>query len=120
MRSKNYYKAIFYSLLLIIFILAVIPDINELPEITKFSDKFNHFIAFFTLALLIDLSYSYKSLSWKISLLIFYELLIEFIQYFLPHREFSLFDLLADFAGLLLFFLIMRGLRKLNSSYHVR
>ena len=110
LKSKsNYFKVLFYGVLLIIFILATIQDTNKLPEITKLSDKLNHLIAFFTLALLIDLAYSNKSLFWKFNFLILYGSLIEFVQYFLPYRESSLYDLAAGIAGLLFYF-IVRGL----------
>ncbi|MEW6215902.1 MAG: hypothetical protein AB1478_11990, partial [Nitrospirota bacterium] len=73
LKSKNnYFKALFYSVLIIIFILAIIPDTKELPDITKFSDKLNHLVAFFTLALLINLAYPNKSPLWKFSFLILY------------------------------------------------
>jgi VanZ family protein len=112
-QRHNYFKILFYIGLLAVFILAVIPDTNELPEITKLSDKLNHLAAFFTLAILIDLAYSTKSFLWKFDFLILYGLFIESIQYFLPYREFSLYDLAANIAGLLFYF-IVRELKKLN------
>jgi VanZ family protein len=112
-KRRNYFKILFYIGLLVIFILAVIPDTDKLPEITKLSDKLNHVAAFFTLAILIDFAYSNKSFLWKFNFLVWYGLLIESIQYFLPYREFSLYDLAADIAGLLFYFTV-RELKKLN------
>jgi len=106
--SGNYFRALFYGVSLVVFILAIIPDTNELPEITRLNDKLNHLAAFFILAILIDLAYSSKSFLWKFNFLVWYGLLIEFIQYLLPHREFSLLDLTADISGLLFYFFIRR------------
>lgn len=113
LKSKsNYLKVFFYSFLVLVSILAVIPDTDELPEIAKISDKLNHFVALFISALLLDLAYSDKGLLRKFSFLALYGLLIEIIQYFLPYREFSLGDLAADISGLLIYFSLSK-VRKL-------
>ena len=69
-------------------------------------DKVNHIMAFFVLAGLADRAYPGPSpgRGWHkwVSVLSF-GLFIEATQYFLPYREFSLWDLGADGIGILLY-----------------
>lgn len=115
-KNTAYFKAIFYFVLLTVFILSIIPDTEKLPEITRLSDKLNHVAAFFTLALLIDFAYPFHSLLWKFNFLFWYGLFIECIQYFLPYREFSLLDLGADLFGLSMYFLMMKVRKAILST----
>ena len=110
-QAVPYGKICFYFALLSIFVLAVMPKAEELPDVTKISDKLNHLVAFVVLALLIDWAYPQKRLSWKVALLSGYGLFIECVQYFLPYREFSLLDLAVDVAGVGAYFLTTRQLR---------
>lgn len=77
----------------------------DVSAVSHSNDKINHIAAFFTLALLLDLSFpNYRALAiGKISALLAYGLLIECIQYFLPYRSFSALDLLADTSACLLY-----------------
>jgi len=71
---------------------AVIDDAN---------DKVKHILAFYVLAFLAD--YSTPNIRFNLNkglLVLAYGLLIEVIQYFLPYRECSLFDLAADGFGI--------------------
>ena len=97
------------SLLLITFLATVE---LELPGITSVDDKFGHVLAFLYLAFLVDYSFptSRFNLS-KILPLLFYGIVIEVIQHFLPHRMFSLFDLLADGVGVVIYALLFQILR---------
>lgn len=68
------------------------------------NDKVGHTAAFLCLAFLLD--FAWPRHPWgpgKLLLLLGYGLLIELVQYFLPHRSFSLWDLAADGSGLLLY-----------------
>jgi VanZ family protein len=69
-------------------------------------DKVNHIMAFFVLTGLADRAYPGPSpgRGWRkwVSVLAF-GLFIEAVQYFLPYREFSLWDLGADGIGILLY-----------------
>ena len=111
-----YGKICFYFALLSIFVLAVMPKAEELPDVTKISDKLNHLVAFVVLALLIDWAYPQKRIPWKVALLSGYGLFIECVQYFLPYREFSLLDLAVDVAGIGAYFLTTRQLRGLRTE----
>ena len=70
-------------------------------------DKANHLLAFVVLLGLLDNAYPAKPL-WqrKVLPLLLYGVLIECVQAFLPHREFSLLDVLADGLGLLLYLIV--------------
>ena len=73
----------------------------EFTVVSSIYDKINHFIAFFVLALLLDFSFpNFNFNMFKIILLITYGFSLEMIQHFLPHRMFSLIDVLADIVGL--------------------
>ncbi len=77
------------------------------------NDKVAHIGAFYVSGLLADFAFprSYFGFN-KILLLLGYGLLIEVVQYFLPYRDASMLDLLADASGLALyaltFFILMR------------
>ena len=69
-------------------------------------DKANHILAFLVLAGLADLAYpgSAPGRGWgKWVSLLAYGLFIETVQYFLPYREFSGWDLVADGIGIWLY-----------------
>ena len=70
--------------------------------IGNINDKLSHFLAFYTLAFLIDFSFPKNEFGYlKFFELLFYGLLIEIIQSVIPYRSFSLYDLLANATGLL-------------------
>ncbi|MCC7277110.1 MAG: VanZ family protein [Chromatiaceae bacterium] len=69
-------------------------------------DKANHILAFLVLAGLADLAYpgSAPGRGWgKWVSLLAYGLFIETVQFFLPYREFSGWDLVADGIGIWLY-----------------
>jgi VanZ family protein len=71
------------------------------PVVEDLNDKVSHILAFGTLAFLTDFSFPIRKFGLhKFLWLLSYGLLIEFIQYFLPYREASVFDVMADCAGL--------------------
>jgi VanZ family protein len=73
----------------------------EFTVVSSIYDKINHFVAFFVLALLLDFSFpNFNFNRFKIILLITYGFSLEMIQHFLPHRMFSLIDVVADIVGL--------------------
>lgn len=77
-------------------------------------DKINHFTTFLVLALLVDFSFPNSRFnSVKILLLVAYGFSLEVLQYFLPHRMFSLFDIVADSLGLLAYALLIPFIKKL-------
>jgi len=67
-------------------------------------DKLNHFVAFAVLAMLLDYSFPNKKFGlWKFGSLCGYGILLELVQYYLPDRFFSLFDICADGLGICLY-----------------
>ena len=74
----------------------------EFAVVSSSFDKINHILAFLVLALLVDFSFPNSRFNTdKIFPLIAYGISLEIIQYFLPHRMFSLFDIAADSLGLI-------------------
>jgi len=82
-----------------------------IPVAEDMNDKINHVIAFFLLALLVDLSFPAWSFRTKVLVLIAYGLSIEVAQAYLPYRSCSLFDLGADAGGLALYGICQPALR---------
>ena len=79
-----------------------------------FIDKLEHLSAFLVLAFLMD--FAFPAAPWnrqKFFLLLCYGLLLEIVQYFMPFREFSLWDLAADALGLLSYPLVTPLLKSL-------
>lgn len=86
----------------------------EFTFVSSSYDKFNHFFAFFILALLLDFSFPNSRFNTvKIIPLIAYGCSLEVIQHFLPHRMFSLFDIGADIIGLFAYALLIPFIKRL-------
>jgi len=73
-------------------------------------DKANHFTAFFVLYGLLKLGFGNLSAIAASALLLLYGVQIEVVQSFLPYREFSLLDVVADSVGIFLGFVALRYL----------
>jgi VanZ family protein len=79
-----------------------------------FTDKINHFTAFFVLSYCLDRGFpQLRFLIYKLAPLVLYGLLIELVQSLLPHRDFSLLDFLADCAAIGVYWLLRQPLRRL-------
>jgi VanZ family protein len=79
---------------------ATIQNGIEAPPVEN-GDKILHFLAFGTLALLVD--YAFPAIRFgaaKIILLIIYGLAIELVQSYLPYRSASAVDMFADILGI--------------------
>ena len=108
------FRLLYLLAIITIFILAIVPNYDLLPEVFSLSDKLNHTAAFFVLALLAYTARFEHAYRFQIFFLIGYAFFIEVVQYFLPTRFFSLSDVVADAAGIGLFLLLNRwsGFRK--------
>ena len=83
------------------------------PVVEDINDKVNHIFAFYVLALLADFSFPKDGFGLtKVLALLGYGLLIEMIQYFLPYRSSSFYDLAADGAGLFVYWISLPALRQ--------
>ena len=96
----------------------------DFPETIDVNDYLKHFIVFFGFAVLMDLAISrHPFWLWKGLPLLIYGAIIEIMQYFSPDRSFSVLDWLADFSGILLYFIVKVMLvwvdakRQSNSKY---
>lgn len=92
--------------------MAVVPA--PLPEGVNISDKLLHAMAFYVLLWLADSSWPDSGVNLcKVTLIFGYGALIEIIQFYIPYRDCSLLDLLADGAGMLVYPLTIPLLRRL-------
>ena len=74
-----------------------------LPSGINIWDKLSHSIAFAALALSAALGWPEKDFVRSVLLpLLLFGVFIEVIQYFIPGREFSLLDMLADAVGIII------------------
>ena len=97
---KILFVAAFYICLVAIEFLATTTIHIEVVE--SVWDKANHFVAFFTLYILLSLAYKKLSLKVKVGLLILFGIQIELVQSFIPQRYFSPLDVVADTIGILI------------------
>ncbi|NOX20823.1 MAG: VanZ family protein [Nitrospirae bacterium] len=77
------------------------------------SDKLVHFLFYSISVFLLFLSTrkrNFRNLLLIAAAVFFYSFLIEVIQYFLPFRSFSFFDLLANLSGIVFSSVIIFGL----------
>jgi len=89
------------------------PGDQPLPGI---DDSLQHAVAFFSLAVLALLGWPHRTLRSIACGLLLYGLWIEAVQWFLPWRECSLLDWLADGAGLLPALLLARAMAALRGE----
>ena len=79
----------------------------EFPPDLSVNDKLIHVVVFFGFALLMDMASSRNPFwLWKGLPLLIYGGGIEIAQYFTEFRSFSIADWFADFAGILLYYII--------------
>ena len=92
------YKIVFFATLAVIEYLATATVGVE--SVTLGWDKLNHVVAFAVLYVLISFSFKKLGTVYRVLLLFAFGLQIEIVQSFLPPREFSTFDVVADMAGI--------------------
>jgi len=78
---------------------------QSVPQAIPNSDKIGHILVFFILALLLFKSVDFNR-ARQMVLLLSYGIGVEIIQHFIPYRSGSVADVIADAAGLLLFYLL--------------
>ena len=101
--TKFYFKTIFFITAFAVFYLALAPS-DSVWFNFGLGDKFNHFIAFLTLSLLLNRSSSsYAKRLRNVTALFLFGLLIEIVQAFVAYRSSSIYDLAADLLGILTF-----------------
>jgi VanZ family protein len=101
--TKFYFKSIFFIAAFAVFYLALAPSDNVWLDF-GLGDKFNHFLAFFTLSLLLNRSSSsYEKRLRNVTALFLFGVLIEIVQAFIAYRSSSVEDLFADLLGIFTF-----------------
>jgi VanZ family protein len=100
---KRYYKIVFLITTLVVFYLAITASDTSWLN-SPYEDKINHFMAFFTLSLLLNRASSRPMARIRnVIALLSFGIFIEYVQSFLPYRDASMLDVLADLCGILLF-----------------
>ncbi len=89
-------RILFWSALFVIFYLAFSPDVDIGPDFDN-ADKLKHAAAFAVLTLLCLVGYRRRNV-WMQMLAI--GVFIEAVQYFLPYRDASFYDIIADAVGI--------------------
>lgn len=107
------FQAAFWFCIVVILFLATTEGSGDMPTLGW--DKLNHCFAFFVLFLLLELAHDWST-GLKIGFLCFFAIGIECIQYFLPTREFSLLDVIADIIGMGLYYILRKPLSAFNQS----
>ncbi len=115
---KNNQKLVFISFILVIVgitILSLIPPISKIN--LNETDKIGHFFAYAVLTLNGLMIQKYKSKKiWMILAFIIYGGLMEFLQGFVPGREVSIWDIVANTSGVLIGFALIQLLETLNTK----
>jgi len=108
------YKAMFYGCLVSIEYLAT--TTQQIKVIEHTWDKANHFIAFMTLYILLSFAYKHLSRKMKVLILLAFGMQIEIVQSFIPGRDFSGFDVVADSIGITIGFIVYYSYRRYKRS----
>lgn len=102
--SKNQFKIVFFISLIIVLYFALIPESSELLFDFKYFDKIKHILVFFLLSFLLNRASSDTSKRIRNSIALFiFGIFIEFLQFYMPDRQVSFSDLLANLIGILFF-----------------
>ena len=106
--NKTIFKILFFILVFLVFSLMTIPilpaDFHTFISFLGLNDKGEHFIAFLLLSFLLNRASDTRIHRLRnMAALLTFGIVIELIQAYIPERNASLFDVLADFAGILVF-----------------
>ena len=104
-----FYRLSFYLWFSFIFLVSIYPGnlINLVligdPTTHPGGDKVSHFLTYFVLGVLFNLSYKKNSFfKVMIGFLIFFSILMELLHMIIPNRFYENFDLLMNFLGLVI------------------
>ena len=81
------------------------------------ADKWIHFLSYFILLITGHISKIFSDNKKFILMLIIYSIFLETFQFFLPYRKFSILDILANLAGIMLGQLVVKKLNFFR-NYH--
>jgi len=119
-------RCLFYFSLFFLFLIYLLPGEliqfqknNELNAFKEFYGSIYHFFYFFFLTIAGLMSYIDKNFFIKTSIfLLILSILIEFLHLYVPNREFSLFDILANVSGFVLGFIIITLTKKYTKKWY--
>ncbi|HHH51134.1 MAG TPA: VanZ family protein [Campylobacterales bacterium] len=115
--KKKYYKVLFFITAFVVFVLAIVPD-DQIKLTVDNADKIKHFTAFFVLSFLLNrASSTIVHRLRNMGALLLFGISIEIVQLFLPARESSIEDVIADSVGILVFQLLLSIFRLLKHYY---
>lgn len=102
----------------LISILFLATTTKEIETIKHTWDKLNHILAFITLYMILSFAYKNLNTNLKFILLLFFGIFIEIVQYFIPSRDFSFYDIVAYFIGVFIGYLLYKFtlILKLNNQ----
>ncbi len=104
MNFKKFFKIIFFLYVITILSFSILPIKSD---VVTSSDKINHGIGFAVYFILYRLAFEKYTYFLIFITGCIVGVLIEFFQSFFPYRDSSIYDLLADIAGLFVGFLII-------------
>ena len=110
MKRVSWIRLILLASLIIVLILSLV-SASSIPNFAAFAyltDKLIHGIIYFYLAMLIFFSKFEISIIKALILLFIFGLFIEIIHHYHPYRYFELGDLLANFVGIFMCYLIIK------------
>ncbi len=115
MSRVRFFQALLFLVLGVILIMTTDP---APPAATAgVNDKLAHVLSFLMLGLLAQQAFPRLKTGWPLyTWLLTYGLAIELIQFFIPERSFSLLDLAADAAGLLMAYAFMLSIRQVTRA----
>ena len=119
-------RYLFYFSLFFLFLIYLLPGElikfqknNELNALKEFYGSIYHFFYFFFLTIVGLMSYINKNFFIKTFIfLLILSILIEFLHLYVPNREFSLFDILANVSGFVLGFFIITLTKKYIKKWY--
>lgn len=112
---QNYWRIVFVVVLFVLLYFTLIPQPPKPIELSNI-DKVYHLIAFASFSFIFKLAFvdlTGKTIVISSTLL---GIAIEFAQYFIPGRGFSIADMVADFTGVVIGLLIAEILTKQSLS----
>lgn len=108
---RQFFRLVFVALISLSLYLSLSPGAGSVPML--WNDKLIHCVSYFVLMMTLDFAWrSGRLLIVKSSFVLIYSCLIEVGQSFVPGREMSIGDVIANGCGVLLFLLMVPMLKQ--------
>ena len=109
-------KAQFYILFLISTFFAFV-NLGDIEEPADLNNNLLYALGFIFLSISAYLSQNFKSQRHIFFFLVSYAIIIEFIQFFLPYRNYSNLDIIADLIGIISGLILVKIMGFLVKNY---